>query len=164
MDNTYERDVTWMRLALEEAEAAAQNGELPIAAILVGGDKEITRAQTQTGRRQSMTGHAELWALIAAQRQVYSAPKPLTIYTTLEPCLMCLGAAIQCGVGEVVFAMDAPPDGGTRLVDEILRSGQTAPSIRRGVLKEEAVSQMQRFVEQNGSHPGIRYARLLLQR
>lgn len=159
---TDERDQKWMAQALCEAQLAIANGELPIAAILVGGDNEVTRAQTQTGRRKSMTGHAELWALIEAQKRVYSADKPLTIFTTLEPCVMCLGAAIQCGVDEIVFAMDAPPDGGSKYVENIASSGQRAPVIRSGIMREQAIKLMRDFVANNGNHPGIRYARLLL--
>lgn len=159
-----QRDIDWMTRALEEARRAAANGELPIAAILVGGSDEITRAQTQTGRRKSMTGHAELWALIEAQRQVYSAQRSLTIYTTLEPCLMCLGAAIQCGVDEIVFAMPAAPDGGNRFIGSIRAAGQKTPVVRSGVLADSAFQMMRSFVQNNPDHPGIRYARLLIQR
>lgn len=156
------RDQHWMRQALGEGAEAVKNGELPIAAILVAGDSEIGRAQTQTGRRKSMTGHAEMWALIEAQREVYSKSRPLTIFTTLEPCLMCLGAAMQCGVDEIVYAMPAAPDGGTRFASEIAKSDQHFPVIRRGVLEPDAVKMMQRFVAEHPEHPGIRYARLLV--
>jgi len=162
MKTINDRDVMWMTRALDEARLAVTNGELPIAALLVAGDSEIARAQTQTGRRKSMTGHAELWTLIEAQKQVYTETRPLTIFTTLEPCLMCLGAAIQCGVDEIVYAMDAPPDGGTKFAGDILRGGQRAPSIRRGIMQEQALQLMREFVTNNQKHPGIRYAKLLL--
>jgi len=162
MPSSNDRDHVWMKNAVEEARKAADNGELPIAAVIVAEDRELIRAQTQTGRRSSMTGHAELWALIELKRGVYSDQRPVTIYTTLEPCLMCLGAAMQCGVDEIVYAMDAPPDGGARYAESILRGGQTPPRMRKGVLKDEARALMLEFVRQNPTHPGIEYARSLV--
>ena len=162
MPNKEAKDQQWMQKALQESKKAAENGELPIAAIVVAGDTELIRSQTQTGRRKSMTGHAELWALIELQRRVYSKDRPVTIYTTLEPCLMCLGAAMQCGVDEIVFAMEAAPDGGTRYVNSIIEGGQKAPEIRKGICESEARSIMETFIAENPRHPGIGYARSLV--
>src|SRR5687768_15136887 len=97
--NTHEY---WMNLALEEAEKAMQNGEIPVAAILVSDNQELERSQTLVARKGTLAAHAELFTLLNANGRIYSAKHPLVIYTTLEPCLMCLGAAMQVGVDQIV--------------------------------------------------------------
>lgn len=157
-----EQDIYWMRQALEEALAAMREGELPIAAILVSGRSELARAQTQTGRRQSMAAHGELLALLAAGSRVFTAERPLVIYTSLEPCLMCIGAAMQCQIDRIVYAMSATPDGGSRFASSIAAGGQKPPQIDGGILVAEATALMEEFVHNNPQHFGVDYARALL--
>jgi tRNA(adenine34) deaminase len=160
---TQAQDKRWITEALHEAELAmTKGGELPIAAILVEGDQELSRSQTQTRRQSSMVAHGELFALLKAGNQVFSAKRPLIIYTTLEPCLMCIGAAMQCGVDEIVFSMPAIPDGGARYVDEIIRGGQKAPKVRGGILIDQALVLMRQFVRENPTHFGYGYAKALV--
>jgi tRNA(adenine34) deaminase len=161
--NTDARDIHWMRKALEEAKLAMKEGELPIAAILVSDDVELARAQTQTGRRKSMAAHGELFALLDAGAKVFTAKHPLTIYTTLEPCLMCIGAAMQCQVDRIVYAMPAGPDGGSRFASSITAAGQKPPKIQGGILIKEAVLLMKKFVKENPNHFGVGYAKALLE-
>lgn len=158
------KDEYWMHKALKEARNAMSEGELPIAAILVSGENEmLTRAQTQTGRRKSMVAHGELFALLDAREKVFTAEHPLTIYTTLEPCLMCIGAAMQCQIDEIVYAMPADPDGGSRFISAIIEGGQKPPEIRGNVLIEEEVSLMRQFIKENPNHFGIDYVKALLE-
>ena len=155
-------DDFWVLEAIEEAKKAMDEEELPIAAILVSGDAELSRSQTQTKRMKSMTAHGELLALLDAGEKVFTSPRPLVIYTTLEPCLMCIGAAMQCQVDKIVYAMPAMPDGGSRFVDDILAKGQKPPEIVGGVLRDEAIELMRQFVKENPQHFGIGYAKALL--
>ena len=151
-----------MRKAIEEAELAMREGELPIAAILVSASGELARAQTQTGRKKSMAAHGELFAILDAGAKVFTAKHPLTIYTTLEPCLMCIGAAMQCQVDRIVYAMPADPDGGSRFVSTFAAGGQKPPEIQGGILAKEAVQLMKKFVKENPNHFGLGYAKSLL--
>ena len=151
-----------MKKALEEAKKAMEEGEHPIAAVLIAGNKELARAQTSVRRQESITAHGELQALRKAKWDVFSKERPVVIYTTLEPCLMCIGAAMQCGVDEIVFAMPAEPDGGTRYLPCISEKGGKVPNIRSGVLMEEAIALMKENLKKNPSHSGIEYAKALL--
>jgi len=153
----------WMRIALEEAERAMGSGELPIAAILVSNSEEVIREQTQVSRMGSMTAHGEVLALMRAGTKLFAGSKPLILYTNLEPCLMCLGAAMQCGVDEIVYGMDCAPDGGIRYVDCIKQGGQTTPRITRQVREAGSVELFRRFLLNNPSHFAVNYVRALLE-
>ncbi len=75
---------------------------------------------------------------------------------------MCLGAAMQVGVDEIVYGMEAAPDGGTRFVDAIREGRQTPPKITAHVLKEESVALMRRLLIENPNQPAIGYVRDML--
>lgn len=152
----------WMIIALEEAKKAMEVGEIPVASVLVAGNYELGRGQTQVKRRGSIAAHGELFALLEAKEKVFTADRPLVIYTTLEPCLMCLGACIQTGVDEVVFGMLARPDGGSRFAEQIRQSGQNVPKITAGILEEEEVQLMREFFTRYPDSPAIPYVRELL--
>lgn len=160
---TKSKDIYWMRRALEEAKIAMSEGELPIASILVSGNKELAIGQTQTSRKKSMAAHGELFALLEAKTKVFEAEHPLILYSTLESCLMCIGAAMQCQIDKIIFAMPADPDGGSRFLPAISAGGQKPPEIQGGLLKEEAIALMEQFVKENPSHFGINYAKALLE-
>ena len=100
----------------------------------------------------SLDDGAKLWA----------AEHPLVIYTNLEPCLMCLGAAMQVGVDEIGYGMKAAPDGGAQFVDAIREGGQTPPKITAGVLEDECVALMSRLLEVHPEHLAIDYVRAML--
>jgi tRNA(adenine34) deaminase len=163
MNNFNKTDNDWMQLALTEAEKAMEFAEIPVASILVGGDKEITRSQTMVRRKGSIAAHGELFALLEAKGQIWSADRPLVIYTTLEPCLMCLGACIQAGVDKVVYGMKAAPDGGARFVSDITKGGQTSPEVVGGLMEEKSLDLMKRFLELHPSSPAIPYVKAMIE-
>lgn len=152
----------WMRLALDEAEKAMSFGEIPVATILVSNGKEIGRGQTSVRRKDSIVAHGELFTLLEAKSKVWTAERPLVMYTTLEPCLMCLGASMQVGIDTIVYGMDAAPDGGTRFAADIRKAGQTVPKIVPHVLENESVSLMRRFLIQYPNSPAVSYVKAML--
>jgi len=155
-------DGLWMKKALIEAERAMKKGELPIATILVSGNNELSRAHTQTKRKGSRVAHGELFALLSAGKKIFTAKRPLVIYTTLEPCLMCLGAAMQCRIDEIVYAMPAKPDGGSIFVSSIRKRGLKVPIIRKSEFKEDAIKLMKQFILENPKHFGLDYAKAVV--
>jgi tRNA(adenine34) deaminase len=107
-----EQDVTFMRAAVEAANAAAASGEVPVGAAVV-----IDGAIVGTGHNQSVachdpSGHAEIVALRAAcgARENYRLPGA-TLYVTLEPCAMCVGAIVQARISRLVFGAYDPKAG-----------------------------------------------------
>lgn len=101
-------------MALTEAENGLRLGECPIGAVVVLGDEVVARAHTQEKRQARRLVHAELLALEAADERLgwRRRDKPVYLATTLEPCLMCLGAAMVFGVDEIHYALESPADGG----------------------------------------------------
>ena len=108
-------DERWMRQALELAADGMARGEMPIAAVVVvGGELVAGEAHTEERTQGRLLVHADLLALDRADRSgaMRGRRAESTLYVTLEPCLMCLGAAFTSKVGDVVFALESPTDGG----------------------------------------------------
>jgi tRNA(adenine34) deaminase len=94
-----------MRAALAEASLAAANGEVPVGAVVVANSGIIARAHNQSIREKDPSAHAEIVALrVAAHAQNNYRLGGVTLYATLEPCVMCVGAIVQARVSRVVFA------------------------------------------------------------
>ena len=140
--------------AIEIAEDGMASGELPIGAVVVMADEIVGRAftrDTATGRRLV---HADLLAMTAADERLGSSrrPAPLRLAVNLEPCLMCLGAAMNLGVREVYFGLESPGDGAAGLV----RTWQPAsadmpwfrpPSVVGGIRREKVQEQLRGYCE-----------------
>jgi tRNA(adenine34) deaminase len=104
-------DVAWMRLALGEANRAAALGEVPIGAILVAAGLEIARGFNRTRTDADPTAHAEVVVLRDAAGRLMDARVGGTLYVTLEPCLMCMGALVQARISRLVFGAIDPKAG-----------------------------------------------------
>ena len=100
-------DEQWMRAALQEAQAALQEDEVPVGAVVVKDDEIVARAHNLSRQNNDPTQHAELLALRQAQRQLGSLTG-CTLYVTMEPCAMCAGAMVLLKLPRLVFgAFDA---------------------------------------------------------
>ena len=139
-----------MRMALDQAQAAADAGEVPVGAILVDpatGQVIATGANGPIGAHDP-TAHAEIVALrrAATALQNYRLTG-LTLYVTLEPCAMCAGAISHARIGRVVWAADDPKGGavihGPRLFDQ--PTCQWRPAADSGPLAEEASTLLRSF-------------------
>lgn len=108
---TPDDDTRGMGEALAVAAEGLAAGELPIGAVVVRDGEVLGRAHTQEATQRRLLVHAELLALDQADRVLGGRRREATLYTTLEPCLMCLGAAASAMVGRVVFALASPGDG-----------------------------------------------------
>lgn len=100
-----DQDRVWLELALEEARAAAQEGEVPIGAVLVLDGQILSKARNAMERLQDATAHAEIRAISEASRARDSwRLDGATLYVSLEPCPMCAGAILNSRIARVVFA------------------------------------------------------------
>ncbi|MFM8952972.1 MAG: tRNA adenosine(34) deaminase TadA [Planctomycetaceae bacterium] len=105
-------DERWMRLALDEARAAAAEDEVPVGAIVVASGRVIASAHNQREQLSDPTAHAEMIALTQAAAQLGSwRLERCTLYVTLEPCPMCAGAILQARVPRVVWGAADPKAG-----------------------------------------------------
>lgn len=103
---------TWMAVALAEAKAAAQEGEVPVGAVVVHQGRIIGRGRNACERLNDPTAHAEMIAITAAAQCLGDwRLEDCTLYVTLEPCPMCLGACLNARVPRVVFGALEPKCG-----------------------------------------------------
>ena len=139
-------DEHFMQQALNEAEAAYEQGEIPIGAVIVSRNRIIARAHNLTERLQDVTAHAEMQAITAAANHL--GAKYLTrctLYVTLEPCAMCAGALYWSQVGRIVFGA-SDEKRGFRNAHASLIHPKTAVS--SGILADQCQELLQQFFEQ----------------
>jgi tRNA(adenine34) deaminase len=105
-------DVELMRAALREARRAGARGEIPVGALVVVDDRIVARAGNASVAPHDPTGHAEIRALRRAARRLGSYRlTEATLFVTLEPCLMCMGAMVHARVRRLVFGASDPKAG-----------------------------------------------------
>lgn len=107
------QDVNWMNDAIELARCGAERGEVPVGAVLVYENEVIGRGFNEPIGRHDATAHAEVVALRDACQRLrnYRLPQHTTLYVTLEPCTMCIGALIHARVNRLVYAAFEPRAG-----------------------------------------------------
>lgn len=139
-------------LALEVSEEGMQAGELPVGAVVVFGEEIIGRAYTQERAQGRRLVHADLLAMEQADRHLSREPRdrPLILAITLEPCLMCLGAAMALGVSQVYYGLEAPDDGasGVAAVWQPARQGMPfshLPALAGGYRRRDCLDQFRRY-------------------
>jgi len=141
-------DRFWMRRALALADEAEAAGEVPVGAVLVQGRCEVAAARNQPIGSHDPTAHAEVVALREAGRvlQAYRLPGT-TLYVTLEPCPMCIGAIIHARVARVVFGASDPKTGACGSVFALDRAPEHnhRVEVHGGVLAEEASDRLRQF-------------------
>ena len=133
-------DERWMRLAIEQANFALANDEVPVGAIVVYQNKIIGRGFNRREKNHQITGHAEIFAMEEASQYLNSwRLSQCTLYTTLEPCLMCTGALIQSRIERVVFGAKEEKTGAiySQIQIQKLPQIQHLPFIEHGVLASE---------------------------
>jgi tRNA(adenine34) deaminase len=130
----------FMREALQEADLAGQSGEIPIGAVIVIDGEIIARGRARAKTLKSQIRHAELNAMLNGGERLWQDYKRAILFTTVEPCPLCLGAVVMADIPHVIFA----------LPDKVVYSSQiveTNPYVRRhiksyygGILAEESAS------------------------
>ncbi len=137
-----------MRQALELARQAATLGEVPVGAIVVRDGEIIGRGRNQPIGRHDPTAHAEVMALREAAANVGNYRLPgSTLYVTLEPCLMCIGAIFHARVGRVVFGARDPKTGAAGSVLNLFEESRLNhhAEVLGGVLADECGSLLSGF-------------------
>lgn len=139
-------DTHYMRLALQQAGYALEEGEIPVGAVVVSDQGIIAKGYNQTERLQDPTAHAEMLALTAAFHYVGAKYLPdCTLYVTLEPCLMCVGAMYWAQVGGLVFGASDPKKGYTTYNTSPLHPRTI---VRSGTLADASQKMLQDFFRQ----------------
>lgn len=143
-------DLFWMQHALELAQRAEAEGEVPVGAIVVYRDQIIGEGWNRPISSNDPTAHAEIMALRDAANAVenYRLPET-TLYVTLEPCSMCAGALIHARVARVVYGANDPKGGAAGSVFELLGTDKLNHQVKvqGGVLAEECGQLLSRFFQ-----------------
>ena len=136
-------DEHFMRMALKEAQAAFDEGEIPVGAVVANGGRIIARAHNQTEQLHDVTAHAEMLAISAAAN--FMGGKYLTgctLYVTVEPCTMCAGAAGWAQLSRIVYGAADEKRGFRRIAPHALHPRAT---VTKGVLEDECAELMKTF-------------------
>jgi len=137
--------------SLEVAAEGLAAGELPIGAVVVMGDEVVGRAFTRERGLGRRLVHADLLAMIQADERLQWSrrSRPLVLAVTLEPCLMCLGAAMTLGVQAVLFGLESPGDGAAAVAATWTTHPDTpwyvAPAVRGGLMREQSRELFRRY-------------------
>ena len=135
-----ELDQQYMRMAIEQAQLAAQSGEVPVGAGLVRDGQVISKAFNKPIANHDPSAHAEMLALreAALAQENYRIPGS-TLYVTLEPCAMCSGAMLHARIDRVVYGAPDPKTGAAGSVLDLFSSKQInhQTSVEGGIMSEE---------------------------
>ncbi|MCR4965309.1 MAG: nucleoside deaminase [Bacteroidales bacterium] len=141
------QDEHFMRLALEEAELAAEEDEVPVGAVVVMEGQVLGRGHNQTETLRDVTAHAEMIALTAAANHLGSKYLPgCTLYVTLEPCDMCAGAIGLSQISRVVFGVADPKRGFMRHENAQILHKKVI--VEQGLLADECSRLLKEFFAQ----------------
>ena len=148
MTGKKETDTFFMRQAIKEAEKAFGADEVPVGAVVVHKSRVIGRAHNQTRLLKDATAHAEMIAITQACEHLQSEHLPeTTVYVTLEPCPMCVGAMILARIGRLVFGAREEKTGACGSVVNLPADGKWNHRFRigAGLLEFESAALLQEF-------------------
>ena len=141
-------DVHWMKRALDLARRAEEANEVPVGAVLVKDNQLIAEGWNQPITSFDATSHAEIMAMRAAGKKLNNYRLiGTTMYVTLEPCSMCVGAMIHARVSKVVYGAAEPRTGALGGAFNLLQANQHNHifTVESGVLAEESKALLQNF-------------------
>jgi tRNA(adenine34) deaminase len=163
-------DAELMGLALEQARCGLEAGAMPIGAVLTRDGEVIAEAHWR-GSRAGLLAHPELVVLMQADGSIeWRARREAVLYTTLEPCLLCMGAAMSFFLGRLVYAMAAPADGAAavptewrpRLGHPTGSGSYSLPDVVGGVCETEARALVVGWLETGVTGAEAEFARVTL--
>jgi len=151
MEQTQEQiDERYMRMAIDAAQVAEENGDVPIGAVIVYQSQVIGRAYNQREQLKDPTAHAEIIALTQAASFIGSwRLHGCTIYVTLEPCPMCAGALVLGRLDRLVYGCPDPKTGACGSLYDIVRDQRLNHrlEVTSGVLAQDCAALLQTFFQ-----------------
>ena len=161
-----EDSVYFMKKTNELAKQAIDKGELPIAAMVVFNDEIISSSYAKERTDGRRLVHADLLALELADKlkPLPGKRNEMSLFVNLEPCLMCLGAAMVFGIGNIYFSIESPIDGATRYLSVYTKQlgdtpGYNIPNIFHGLEGTQTLALFKEYSAQdsnNGYHQWVR--------
>ncbi|MDF2439522.1 MAG: hypothetical protein JWN98_506 [Abditibacteriota bacterium] len=152
-----------MHQALQTARDGMEAGEAPIGCVLADGAGQIiARGYNEMNSSQNKTAHAEIVTFARAGGQTPLDARDLILVSTLEPCVMCTGAAMEAAVDTIVYALKAPADSGTSRVRAPRSPESQMPRIVGEVLARESRALFEEWLERNANSQQAAYIKQLL--
>jgi HAD superfamily hydrolase (TIGR01509 family) len=153
-----------MTEALAVAGEGLEKGEVPIGCVIARGDGTIiARAHNELNAAQDKTAHAEMVAFRRTAGGISTDAKDLILVSTLEPCVMCLGAAMEAAVDSIIFGLCAPTDGGGKRVRPPVSPESQMPRILGGVQCKQSQHLLEKFLKGKPTNPDqVKFVRELL--
>ena len=137
----------FMAEALREAELALARGDRPIGAVIVHDGTVIARASNASATDRSHVAHAELNAIMSCASYLHDHGPECVIYTTAEPCYMCLGAIVMANIHSIVFGMRDGLVGGEPLIRQVPHICQRVHNYVGGILEDRCVKLYRQYSE-----------------
>jgi tRNA(adenine34) deaminase len=143
-----EDDIYFMKFALEEANLAFNEGEVPVGAVLVVGGNVIAKRHNLRETSKDPIGHAEILVLMSSAKKNSSwRLTDATLYVTKEPCIMCAGAMINARLGRLVYGCKDEKGGAVNSLYNLLSDKRLNHRVKvvSGVLEDECAEILKRF-------------------
>lgn len=134
-----------MREALSEAAAAGAVGERPIGAVLVVAGEIVSRGRSRQNEQRSQLAHAELEALLRGGKPLWERYSEAVLFTTVEPCPLCLGAVVMADVPHIVYALPDPLVETRRLIEGSPYVARHIETYCGGVLEPDSRALVERY-------------------
>jgi len=147
-DTDVQADDRYMRIAIDQARIAEENGDVPIGAVIVHNGQIIAKAYNQREQLQDPTAHAEIIALTQASAALENWHlNDCTIYVTLEPCCMCAGALVLARMYRLVYGCDDPKTGAVKSLYNIVQDKRLNHrlEVTSGILADECGELLKQF-------------------
>lgn len=136
-------DTYFMRQALQEADIAAEEGEVPVGAVVVCEGKVIAQTHNETEKLNDVTAHAEMLAITTAMNVLGAKYlKNCTLYVTVEPCIMCAGAIGWAQVSTVIYGTSDEKRGYSKFAPSAFHPKTV---VKKGVMEKECAERMRQF-------------------
>ncbi|MBQ0933138.1 nucleoside deaminase [Ideonella sp. 3Y2] len=134
-----------MSIAIDLAKESLAQDELPVGAVIVLGGQVIAKGRNRRESSSSKIAHAELEAIEVASRLLRENPRQATLYTTLEPCLMCYGAACSSKILRICYGAQDSFAGACHSVELPNFYQRFAPALDGGIMQEESLELLHQF-------------------
>ena len=140
------QDKIFMELALEEARLSAEEGEIPVGAVIVKDGCVLAKTHNTREKSLDISGHAEVNAIRLAEKALGRwTLEGCSLYVTLEPCLMCSGAIKQSRLASLVFGAKDEADGAVVSKYHVFDSDNGTPTIACGLMEKESAELLKEF-------------------
>ncbi|TAL23669.1 MAG: tRNA adenosine(34) deaminase TadA [Nitrospirae bacterium] len=149
--NVNDRDLYFMRLALEEAGLAFSEGEVPVGAVLVSGETILAKAHNTRETSKDPTGHAEILAIRKGVEKSDSwRLSNATLYVTKEPCVMCAGAMVNARIKRLIYGCKDEKGGAVDSLYHLLSDKRLNHQVEivSGVLEDECAEILKKFFQE----------------